>query len=701
MNLEEEFGSAVFNDKSMQKYLDKETYQEYINCVEKEISLSPSLAEKIADGMKRWAIDNGCTHYTHWFQPMTSITAEKHDSFIKPTGKCSITTEFKGKELIKGESDASSFPSGGIRSTFEARGYTAWDPSSYAFIKDGVLCIPTAFCSYGGETLDKKTPLLKSMQAINKECLPLLKLFGKNEVKKVIPNAGPEQEYFLVDRAMYKKRPDMIFTGRTLFGAKSPKGQELDDHYFGAVKLRIIKYMNDLDKELWRMGVFAKTEHNEVAPSQHELACVYADCNTATDQNQIVMELMRKVAYKNDLKCLLHEKPYEGINGSGKHNNWSLSTDKGINLFEPGQKDPKDHMLFLVLLCIIITAVDKHQDLLRISVANADNDHRLGKHEAPPAIISIFLGEEIMGILDAVSEDRDYSKRAQCEFKIGVSCLPRFRKDGSDRNRTSPFAFTGNKFEFRMPGSKMSIAGINTIINTIVADEVRNSVDYLSKYESLSEGVTNYVKDTLKNHRRILFSGNGYSQEWIIESQKRGLLNLPTTMDAVKYMCSEKNISLFERHNIFNKEELKAREEIAIEDYCKKLIIEIRTMISMVDSLYLPAVSSYMNELSSLIKNLLEISKMKNIPTLNDSILTRLIKLYSETIEANEDLKNSLKEIENMPHSYEKGNKIKNEILNKMNRLRYLVDSMEVITAKKYWPVPTYSDLLFSENIPL
>ena len=701
MNLEEEFGSAVFNDKSMQKYLDKETYQEYINCVEKEISLSPSLAEKIADGMKRWAIDNGCTHYTHWFQPMTSITAEKHDSFIKPTGKCSITTEFKGKELIKGESDASSFPSGGIRSTFEARGYTAWDPSSYAFIKDGVLCIPTAFCSYGGETLDKKTPLLKSMQAINKECLPLLKLFGKNEVKKVIPNAGPEQEYFLVDRAMYKKRPDMIFTGRTLFGAKSPKGQELDDHYFGAVKLRIIKYMNDLDKELWRMGVFAKTEHNEVAPSQHELACVYADCNTATDQNQIVMELMRKVAYKNDLKCLLHEKPYEGINGSGKHNNWSLSTDKGINLFEPGQKDPKDHMLFLVLLCIIITAVDKHQDLLRISVANADNDHRLGKHEAPPAIISIFLGEEIMGILDAVSEDRDYSKRAQCEFKIGVSCLPRFRKDGSDRNRTSPFVFTGNKFEFRMPGSKMSIAGINTIINTIVADEVRNSVDYLSKYESLSEGVTNYVKDTLKNHRRILFSGNGYSQEWIIESQKRGLLNLPTTMDAVKYMCSEKNISLFERHNIFNKEELKAREEIAIEDYCKKLIIEIRTMISMVDSLYLPAVSSYMNELSSLIKNLLEISKMKNIPTLNDSILTRLIKLYSETIEANEDLKNSLKEIENMPHSYEKGNKIKNEILNKMNRLRYLVDSMEVITAKKYWPVPTYSDLLFSENIPL
>ena len=701
MNLEEEFGSAVFNDKSMQKYLDKETYQEYINCVEKEISLSPSLAEKIADGMKRWAIDNGCTHYTHWFQPMTSITAEKHDSFIKPTGKCSITTEFKGKELIKGESDASSFPSGGIRSTFEARGYTAWDPSSYAFIKDGVLCIPTAFCSYGGETLDKKTPLLKSMQAINKECLPLLKLFGKNEVKKVIPNAGPEQEYFLVDRAMYKKRPDMIFTGRTLFGAKSPKGQELDEHYFGAVKLRIIKYMNDLDKELWRMGVFAKTEHNEVAPSQHELACVYADCNTATDQNQIVMELMRKVAYKNDLKCLLHEKPYEGINGSGKHNNWSLSTDKGINLFEPGQKDPKDHMLFLVLLCIIITAVDKHQDLLRISVANADNDHRLGKHEAPPAIISIFLGEEIMGILDAVSEDRDYSKRAQCEFKIGVSCLPRFRKDGSDRNRTSPFAFTGNKFEFRMPGSKMSIAGINTIINTIVADEVRNSVNYLSKYESLSEGVTNYVKDTLKNHRRILFSGNGYSQEWIIESQKRGLLNLPTTMDAVKYMCSEKNISLFERHNIFNKEELKAREEIAIEDYCKKLIIEIRTMISMVDSLYLPAVSSYMNELSSLIKNLLEISKMKNIPTLNDSILTRLIKLYSETIEANEDLKNSLKEIENMPHSYEKGNKIKNEILNKMNRLRYLVDSMEVITAKKYWPVPTYSDLLFSENIPL
>ena len=701
MKLEEEFGSAVFNDKSMQIYLDREAYKEYVKCVEKEISLSPILADKIADGMKKWAIDNGCTHFTHWFQPMTSITAEKHDSFITPNGKCSIVTEFKGKELIKGEPDASSFPSGGIRSTFEARGYTAWDPSSYAFIKDGVLCIPTAFCSYNGEALDKKTPLLKSMQAINKECLALLKLFGKNDVKKVIPNAGPEQEYFLVDRGMYKKRPDLIFTGRTLFGAKSPKGQELDDHYFGAVKLRIVKYMKDLDKELWKMGVFAKTEHNEVAPSQHELACVYSDCNTATDQNQIVMELMRKVAYKNELKCLLHEKPYEGINGSGKHNNWSLSTDEGINLFEPGQKDPKDHMLFLVLICVVMRAVDNHQDLLRISVANADNDHRLGKHEAPPAIISIFLGDEILGILDAVAEDRDYSKRAQCEFKIGVSCLPRFRKDGSDRNRTSPFAFTGNKFEFRMPGSKMSIAGINTIINTIVADEVKNSVEFLSKYKELTEGVTNYVKETLKNHRRILFDGNGYSQEWIIESQKRGLLNLPTTMDTIKYMCTEKNINLFSRHNILTKEELKAREDIAIDDYCNKLVIEIRTMISMVNTLYLPAVTTYMNELSSVEKNILEISKFKNLPTFNDNILAKLIELYSETIKANEDLSNELKEIENMPNSYEKGNKIKNQSLDKMKRLRICVDSMEIITAKKYWPVPTYSDLLFSENIPL
>ena len=701
MKLEEEFGSAVFNDKSMKIYLDKKTYQEYVECVEKEISLSPFLADKIADGMKRWAIDNGCTHFTHWFQPMTSITAEKHDSFITPNGKCSIVTEFKGKELIKGEPDASSFPSGGIRSTFEARGYTAWDPSSYAFIKDGVLCIPTAFCSYNGEALDKKTPLLKSMRAINNECLPLLKLFGKNDVKKIIPNAGPEQEYFLVDRAMYKKRPDLIFTGRTLFGAKSPKGQELDDHYFGAVKLRIVEYMKDLDKELWKMGVFAKTEHNEVAPSQHELACVYSDCNTATDQNQIVMELMRKIAYKNDLKCLLHEKPYEGINGSGKHNNWSLSTDTGINLFDPGQKDPKDHMLFLVLICVIMRAVDNHQDLLRISVANADNDHRLGKHEAPPAIISIFLGDEILGILDAVAENRDYSKRAQCEFKIGVSCLPRFRKDGSDRNRTSPFAFTGNKFEFRMPGSKMSIAGINTIINTIVADEVKNSVEFLSKYKELTDGVTNYVKETLKNHRRILFDGNGYSQEWVIESQKRGLLNLPTTMDAIKYMCSEKNINLFSIHNIFTKEELKSREDIAIDDYCKKLVIEIRTMISMVNTLYLPAVTTYMNELSSLTKNLLEISKMKDMPIFNDNILTKLIELYSETLKANEDLSNELKEIENMPNSYEKGNKIKNQILDKMKKLRTCVDSMEIITAKKYWPVPTYADLLFSENIPL
>ena len=699
MKLEEEFGSAVFNDKSMQKYLDKDTYQEYISCVEKEISLSPSLADKIADGMKRWAMDNGCTHYTHWFQPMTSITAEKHDSFLTPNGKCSIITEFKGKELIKGEPDASSFPSGGIRSTFEARGYTAWDPLSYTFLKDGALCIPTAFCSYNGEALDKKTPLLKSMQAINKECLILLKLFGKNDVKKVIPNAGPEQEYFLVDRTMYKRRLDMILTGRTLFGAKSPKGQELDDHYFGAVKLRIVKYMKDLDKELWKMGVYAKTEHNEVAPSQHELACVYSDCNTASDQNQIVMEMMRKVAYKNNLKCLLHEKPYNGISGSGKHNNWSLSTDTGINLFEPLQTDPKDHMLFIVLLCVVIRAVDKHQDLLRISVANADNDHRLGQLEAPPAIISIFLGEEILGILDAIAEDREYSKRAQCEFKIGVSFLPRFRKDASDRNRTSPFAFTGNKFEFRMPGSKMSIAGINTIINTITADEIKNSVEFLSNYEELSEGVKNYVKETLKNHKRIIFNGNGYSQEWIIESEKRGLLNLPTTMDAIKYLCSDKNVELFKRHNIFNKEEIKAREEIAIDDYCNKLVIEIKTMISMVNTLFLPAASTYMNELSNLTKNLIEISKVKNLPTLNDSILNKLIDLYSKTIEANEDLTNSLKEIENMPNSFEKGNKIKDEIINKMNKLRNCVDSMEVITAKKYWPVPSYTDLLFSENV--
>ena len=699
MKLEEEFGSAVFNDKSMQKYLDKDTYQEYISCVEKEISLSPSLADKIADGMKRWAMDNGCTHYTHWFQPMTSITAEKHDSFLTPNGKCSIITEFKGKELIKGEPDASSFPSGGIRSTFEARGYTAWDPLSYTFLKDGALCIPTAFCSYNGEALDKKTPLLKSMQAINKECLILLKLFGKNDVKKVIPNAGPEQEYFLVDRTMYKRRLDMILTGRTLFGAKSPKGQELDDHYFGAVKLRIVKYMKDLDKELWKMGVYAKTEHNEVAPSQHELACVYSDCNTASDQNQIVMEMMRKVAYKNNLKCLLHEKPYNGISGSGKHNNWSLSTDTGINLFEPLQTDPKDHMLFIVLLCVVIRAVDKHQDLLRISVANADNDHRLGQLEAPPAIISIFLGEEILGILDAIAEDREYSKRAQCEFKIGVSFLPRFRKDASDRNRTSPFAFTGNKFEFRMPGSKMSIAGINTIINTITADEIKNSVEFLSNYEELSEGVKNYVKETLKNHKRIIFNGNGYSQEWIIESEKRGLLNLPTTMDAIKYLCSDKNVELFKRHNIFNKEEIKAREEIAIDDYCNKLVIEIKTMISMVNTLFLPAASTYMNELSNLTKNLIEISKVKNLPTLNDSILNKLIDLYSKTIEANEDLTNSLKEIENMPNSFEKGNKIKDEIINKMNKLRNCVDSMEMITAKKYWPVPTYTDLLFSENV--
>ncbi|MCR4661976.1 MAG: glutamine synthetase III [Clostridia bacterium] len=692
--LEKVFGSLVFNDEAMKYYLSKETYAEYVQCVENDISLSPSLADRIAKGMMEWATANGCTHFTHWFQPMTGITAEKHDSFISPNGKCSIITEFNGKELIKGEPDASSFPSGGLRATFEARGYTAWDPSSFAFIKDGVLCIPTAFCSYNGAALDKKTPLLRSMQAINKESLALLKMFGKTDVKKVIPNAGPEQEYFLVDRVMYKKRPDLIYTGRTLFGAKSPKGQELDDHYFGAVKLRVIRYMEDLDKELWKVGVFAKTKHNEVAPSQHELACVYSDTNSATDQNQIVMELMRKIASKHGFKCLLHEKPYDGISGSGKHNNWSIATDTGINLFDPGT-DPKDNMLFLVLLCSVIRAVDKHQDLLRISVASASNDHRLGKQEAPPAIISIFLGDELMGILDAIAEDRDYSKRAQCEIKIGVTGLPKFRQDTSDRNRTSPFAFTGNKFEFRMPGSKMSIAGINTILNTIVADEIKNSVEFLSNYKDLSKGVVEIIKETINKHKRILFNGNGYSDEWIKEAENRGLLNLPTTMDAVKYMTTKENVDLFARHNVFNIDELKAREGIIIDDYCKKIVIEVRTMVGMVNTLYLPAVSSYMEELAKLNNNL----RATGITKFDTTILDKLLTLYSQTIRANDDLNSSLETIEKMASSYEKGNLIKTEVIPKMANLRTLVDNMETITAKKYWPVPSYADLLFSESV--
>ena len=691
MDVTEIFGSLVFNDNAMRKYLSECDYQSFLKCVDEEKTLSPSLADAIAKGMKTWALDHGCTHYTHWFQPMTGITAEKHDSFIAPLNKYEIKTEFSGKELIKGEPDASSFPSGGLRATFEARGYTAWDPTSYAFIKDGVLCIPTAFCSYTGDALDKKTPLLRSMDALNKIAVPLLGIFGK-KVKKVIPCAGPEQEYFLVDRALYKARPDLVFTGRTLFGARSPKGQELDDHYYGAVKPRVVSYMRDLDTELWKVGVFAKTKHNEVAPAQHELATVYSDANTATDHNQLVMELMKKVAARHGFKCLLNEKPFDGINGSGKHNNWSLATDDGVNLLDPGD-NPNDNMLFLTVLCAVIAAVDNHQDLLRISVASADNDHRLGKQEAPPAIISIFLGEELLGILEAIAEGRNYSTRANCEIKIGVSILPKFRQDSTDRNRTSPFAFTGNKFEFRMPGSRFSVAGINTVLNTIVADELTYIYENLKNQSDLAKGVAELVRETVKNHKRILFNGNGYSDEWIKEAEERGLLNLRTAVDAFPLFKSEKNIALFEKHGIYHRNEVEARTEIFIESYCKKINIEAITMTDMAKSMILPAVTTYMNELSETAIKLNTLNVESDL-----TVLKRLSSLYSQTVRNTVALENEMQRIAKWPDNLQKAEAYRDCVIPAMNALRASADEMELLTAKKYWPFPTYADLLFSEN---
>lgn len=691
MDVKEIFGSLVFNDKAMRAYLSKEVCEEFFSCVETDKDLSPALADSIAKGMMNWAIDHDCTHYTHWFQPLTGITAEKHDSFITPHGKCDIITDFSGKELIKGEPDASSFPSGGLRATFEARGYTAWDPSSYAFIKDGVLCIPTAFCSYNGEALDKKTPLLRSMEAINKEGVALLSLFGK-KANKVVPYAGPEQEYFLVDRALYKQRPDLVFTGRTLFGARSPKGQELDDHYFGAVKLRVVSYMKDLDTELWKVGVFAKTKHNEVAPAQHELATVYCDTNIATDHNQLVMELMKKVATRHGFKCLLHEKPFDGINGSGKHNNWSIAADGKYNLLDPGD-NPSDNMLFLVTICAVISAVDKHQDLLRISVASAGNDHRLGKQEAPPAIVSVYLGDELLGILDAIAEGRSYSRRANCEIKIGVKLLPKFRQDSTDRNRTSPFAFTGNKFEFRMPGSRFSVAGINTVINTIVADEFSLIYEKLKGKKDLAAGVASVVKETMLNHRRILFNGNGYSEEWVKEAEKRGLLNLRTTVDALPLLASEENVKLFEKHGVYCRSELVSRTGIFVEDYCKKLHIESITMSDMAKRLLLPAISAYIKELSETAMSLDALGLEADF-----SVLKSLSELYTESVKNLRALDEETEAVSGTPDDMVKARAYRDRIIPAMKALRSSIDKAELLTAKKYWPVPTYADLLFSEN---
>ena len=694
MVMSELFGSMVFNDQVMSERLPKNTYREFKDCCENDRPLPLETANVIANAMKDWAVEKGVTHFTHWFQPMTGLSAEKHDSFISPTDDGGVIMEFSGKELIKGEPDASSFPSGGLRATFEARGYTAWDPTSYAFIKDGTLCIPTAFCSYNGEALDKKTPLLRSMEAVSREAVALLRLFGR-KTEKVFSAVGPEQEYFLIDTKAFEKRRDLIYTGRTLFGAKPPKGQELEDHYFGAIKPRVAAFMRNLDEELWKLGVLAKTKHNEVAPAQHELAPIYSTVNVATDQNQLTMEIMRKVAAKHGMTCLLHEKPFAGVNGSGKHNNWSLVTNFGHNIFDPG-KSASDSAQFLLIIALMVAAVDKHQDLLRISAASAGNDHRLGANEAPPAIVSLYLGDELTGILQAISEDRTYSRRAACEVKIGVRVLPKFAMDSTDRNRTSPLAFTGNKFEFRMLGSAFSIADTNTVLNTIMADEFRLATEELREAKDFNGTIHEIIKRIMREHGRIIFNGNNYSAEWVKEAKRRGLLNLPTTVDCLALLDSPENVALFEKYGVLTAEEIRSRKEILIENYCKLITIEGNTMLDMAEKDILPAVTTYELELAKTIAALGAMPSVGSVPQV--ATLKTLNKLYSDAVKAIASLKKALEKGRTTEDYMEHGKICRDEIIPAMNALRAAADEMELHTAKKYWPFPTYGDLLFSVN---
>ena len=691
MVMSEIFGSLVFNDTVMQERLPKYTYKELKTCIENGDPISLSCATVIANAMKDWAIEKGCTHFTHWFQPMTGITAEKHDAFIQPTPDGKVIMEFSGKELIKGEPDASSFPSGGIRATFEARGYTTWDPTSYAFVKDHTLCIPTAFVSYTGEVLDKKTPLLKSMEDLSNKACRILKLFGKN-VRKVVTTVGPEQEYFLIDKSVYEKRKDLIFTGRTLFGAPAPKGQELEDHYFGTIKQRVVKYMSDLDIELWKLGVLAKTKHNEVAPAQHELAPIFTQSSVSTDANQLTMEMMKKIASRHGMACLLHEKPFAGVNGSGKHNNWSMSTDTGENLLEPGDT-PEDNAQFLLFLVAVLKAVDDYQDLLRVSVASAGNDHRLGANEAPPAIVSVFLGEELDGILTAIAEDRTYSKRARCDYEIGVSSLPKFKKDTTDRNRTSPFAFTGNKFEFRMLGSSFSIAGPNIILNTIVAESLDQFADELEGAEDFMSAVKALIKKTFIAHKRIVFNGNGYSDEWVKEAEKRGLLNLQSSPEALPYFRTAKNVALFEKHGIFSALEVESRTDILLENYSKVLNIEALTMIDMTAKDIMPAVTTYIKELSDTAIS----AKAVGIDAKTQvAVAKKLSDLCATGYKQLDTLKSKVHKAETISNIQDKAMYYRTDVLPAMEALRKTADEMEVNTAEKYWPFPTYGDILFS-----
>ncbi len=689
MNVPEMFGSDVFNESVMKERLPKQTYKALKKTINDGTPLGIDVANVVANAMKDWACEKGCTHFTHWFQPMTGLTAEKLDSFISPTDEGHIIMEFSGKELIKGEPDASSFPSGGLRATFEARGYTAWDPTSYAFIKEHTLCIPTAFCSYNGEALDKKTPLLRSMEAINKSSLRVLRLFGSNATR-VISNVGPEQEYFLVDREMYSHRKDLIFAGRTLYGAPAPKGQELEDHYFGTIKTRVAAYMKDLDEQLWKLGVYAKTKHNEVAPAQHELAPIFGTTNIATDHNQLTMEIMKRTARKHGFKCLLHEKPFAGINGSGKHNNWSLSTNTGVNLLDPGST-PAENAQFLLFLTAVIKAVYKHQDVLRASVATAGNDHRLGANEAPPAIISIFLGDELTAILEAIVHGKKYEGE-HVDMKIGVDVLPDFPKDTTDRNRTSPFAFTGNKFEFRMPGSRLSCAGPNTVINTIVAETLDEFSDVLEKADDFGAALNELIKNTIEESKPIIFNGNGYSDEWTAEAEKRGLLNLRSTPEAIPTYNLPQNIALFEKYGVYTETELHSRVEILLDEYVKTLNIEALTMVDMAKKDILPAAASYVKDLAETAN----LSKSIGAPAeFETELVKKLSVLMADMYKKLGVLEDAVVKAHDIEDVQEAANYYHDKVFTAMGELRATADEIETSVGEKYWPYPTYGQLLF------
>ena len=686
------FGENCFDDSVMQSRLPKEIYQALRRTIEEGRSLDPNLAGVIANAMKDWALEKGATHYTHWFQPMTGVTAEKHDSFIGAPKNGKVLCEFSGKELVCGETDASSFPSGGLRATFEARGYTTWDPTSYAFVKDETLYIPTAYCSYGGQALDKKTPLLRSMQALNKQALRILRLFGNQNAVRVYPTVGTEQEYFLIDKALYLKRPDLIVTGRTLYGAKPPKGQELDDHFFGAIKPRVHAFMRELDEELWKLGVLVKTEHNEVAPSQHELAPIFSTVNIAADHNQLTMEIMKKVADRHGMVCLLHEKPFAGVNGSGKHNNYSLSTDTGVNLLEPGET-PSENAQFLLFLSAILAAVDDYQDLLRVTVAYAGNDHRLGANEAPPAIISVFLGDELNEIIESIVNASKYESHQRDQMRLGVHILPKFPKDSTDRNRTSPFAFTGNKFEFRSLGSSQSVSGPNVVLNTIIADTLMHMADELEQAENFTAAVDELIRRTLRDHMRIIFNGNGYDASWVEEAARRGLLNLSSTVDALPYYIHQKNLDLFERQKVFSAQEVHSRYEIKLENYVKVIDIEALSMLDIARRMILPAAIAYSGTVAQE-----AVQKKQVCPDLPMETETRLLtdiqRQMDRLTKGCDSLQNALNEIAPLQDTLEKAQATRDRIVPAMAELRAAGDMLETLVGADYWPMPTYQMML-------